>query len=151
QTIAGPHLKFVCATDTFHAAAQPGEVTIELVSQPHLQDLYAYKGFPNALGYQLESQRPDMLATVAWHKQTGIGIAGASADSDQLWQIGIDVLPAYQGRAIGKTLVSQLTAAILAAGKVPYYTTSVSNLRSSNLALGLGYWPAWIEVYARDK
>ena len=51
--------------------------------------------------------------------QTVIGIAGASADSDELWQIGVDVLPKYQGRCIGKALVSELTAAVLAAGKVP--------------------------------
>ncbi|MCX6048655.1 MAG: GNAT family N-acetyltransferase [Chloroflexi bacterium] len=151
QRIAGPDPKFVCASDTFRPASIPTDIFIDLVTQTHIQALYAHTGFYNALSYQLNNPCPDVLATVAYHHQTVIGIAGASADSDQMWQVGVDVLPAYQNRGIGQALVSQLTATILAEGKIPYYTTAVANLRSSRLALSLGYWPAWIEVYARDR
>ncbi len=150
QRMAGPDPKFVCASDTFRPAPSPTDIAIELVTQPHVQALYAHPGFYNALGYQLNNPCPDVMATVAYHNQTVIGMAGASEDSDQMWQIGVDVLPAYQNRGIGQALVSQLTATILAAGKIPYYTTAVANLRSSRVALSLGYWPAWIEVYARN-
>jgi predicted GNAT family acetyltransferase len=78
-------------------------------------------------------------------------VAGASADSDDLWQIGVKVQDAYQGQGIGKALVSRVTAAILAAGKVPYYCTWVGNVLSSNTALSLGYRLAWTEVYVRDS
>jgi predicted GNAT family acetyltransferase len=92
-----------------------------------------------------------MLATVARLGGAVVGIAGASADSDQLWQIGVDVRPGQRGRGIGTALVSQLTEAILAEGKVPYYSTLVSNLASTNLALSVGYWMAWTDVYAQEK
>lgn len=151
QVMAGPDPKYICASDTFRPAPAPRGVTIELVIAARMPELYAHPGFYNALGYQLASPRPDVLATVAYHNRTVVGIAGASADSDELWQVGVDVLPAYQGRGIGKALVSQLTEAILAEGKVPYYTAALSNLRSSNVALSLGYWLAWLEVYALDR
>jgi predicted GNAT family acetyltransferase len=57
----------------------------------------------------------------------------------------------YRGRGIGKALVSHLTAAVLAEGSVPYYSTKVSNVPSSNVALGVGYWLAWTEVYAVES
>lgn len=151
QFMAGPDPKFICARDTFRPAPTPMDVSIELVTAAQMPALYTHTGFYNALGYQLASPRPDVLATVARRNQTVVGIAGASADSDDLWQIGVDVVPAYQGRGIGKALVSELTAAVLAAGKVPYYTAALSNLRSSHVALSLGYWLAWLEVYALEQ
>jgi beta-phosphoglucomutase-like phosphatase (HAD superfamily) len=57
---------------------------------------------------------------------------------------------AARGAGIGRALVGRLTEAVLDAGRVPYYSTAVSNLRSRAVALGLGYWPAWTELYARD-
>lgn len=41
-------------------------------------------------------------------KENIIGIAVCSADTPELWQIGIDVLPEYRGRGIAKALVSLL-------------------------------------------
>jgi GNAT superfamily N-acetyltransferase len=151
QYLAGPDLKFLCAGDTFRSAPAPAPISIELVTRVRIADAYAYPGFQHALGYQLDSARPDMLAALAWHDGRVVGMAGASADSDQLWQIGIDVRPEVQNRGIGKALVSRVTEAILAEGKLPYYSTWASNIRSSNVALGLGYWLAWTEVYARER
>jgi hypothetical protein len=47
--------------------------------------------------------------------------------------------------------VSRLTELILDGGRVPYYSTAVSNIRSCAVALSLGYWPAWTELYVRDR
>jgi len=78
-----------------------------------------------------------------------VGIAGASADCELMWQIGVDVLPEYQGLGIGKALVGTLTKAVLEKGVLPYYSTEVSHLQSRQLAVSLGYWPAWVQLYAR--
>ena len=77
-------------------------------------------------------------------------MAGASADSDDLWQIGVEVVEAARGSGIGRALVGRLIEGILDRGRIPYYTTVVSNLRSRSVAISLGYWPAWTELYARD-
>jgi GNAT superfamily N-acetyltransferase len=66
-----------------------------------------------------------------------------------MWQIGVDVLPEYQGLGIGKAIVGSLTRAVLDEGVLPYYSTAVSNLQSRQLATRLGYRPAWIELYTR--
>jgi hypothetical protein len=39
---------------------------------------------------------------------------------------------------------------VLAAGRVPCYSTAVSNIASRSLAIRLGYWPAWTELYALE-
>lgn len=115
-----------------------------------MTEVYLYQGFDHALSYDLNYPRPDVLAVLAWHKGQVVGIAGASADSDQWWQIGIDVVPEHQGVGLGRALVSQATAVILEKGKAPYYTHSISNIRSGNTARSLGYQLAWVDVYVRD-
>jgi hypothetical protein len=44
-----------------------------------------------------------------------------------------------------------LAAAILERGHLPYYSTTVANLASRNLAIGVGFWPAWIELWTYSR
>jgi predicted GNAT family acetyltransferase len=90
-----------------------------------------------------------MLEAVARINGEIVGVAGASAHCDAMWQIGVDIVEGKRGLGIGRAIVGQLTAEVLARGRVPYYSTVVSNLRSAQLALGLGYKLAWVELYAR--
>lgn len=66
-------------------------------------------------------------------------------------RVGVEIAPAARGAGIGRAVVAALTAAVLEAGRVPYYSTTTANLPSQRLALGLGFWPAWTELYARDR
>jgi GNAT superfamily N-acetyltransferase len=171
QDLRGPTLNYACAADIFHPADMPPGVTLTLLEGAAIAELYQMPGFGHALGYRIDHPRPDMVAAVATLTQdlnpessplpaegtavlspsTIIGVAGASADSDTLWQIGVDVLPGHQGQGIGRALVSQVTAALLARGIVPHYATAIANLRSGALALSLGYRLAWVELYAHDR
>jgi predicted GNAT family acetyltransferase len=80
---------------------------------------------------------------------TIVGVAGASADSERLWQIGVDVRAPFRGMGIAAALVSRATEAIFEAGRVPYYATALSHLTSARVALRLGYVPAWVAAYTR--
>ena len=80
-----------------------------------------------------------------------IGMAGASADSETMWQIGIDVLPEYRGRGIGTNLVTLLKNEVLKRGKIPFYGTVESHLNSQNIAISAGFFPAWAELYSKIK
>ena len=80
-----------------------------------------------------------------------VDIAGMSADSEILWQIGIDVVPSARGAGLGRALVGRLTELAFRLGKIPHYAVAVSNIRSNALAVGLGYWPAWSELYVKDS
>ena len=150
QYLAGPDLKYACSRAHLRPAASPAGVEIALVEGERIADLYAHEGFGHTLSYRADSPRPDMLATVATRAGEVVGIAGASADSNVLWQIGVEVVAGERGTGIGRALVGRLTMAVLDAGRVPYYSTAASNLRSRAVASGLGYWPAWTELYARD-
>lgn len=74
-------------------------------------------------------------------------MAGCSADSDRLWQIGINVDKAYRGQGLAVGLVSLLKEEIFRHGKIPYYGTSESHTVSQTIAYKAGFVPAWTEVF----
>ena len=75
-----------------------------------------------------------------------VGLAGCSADCDKMWQIGVDVLPEYRRAGIASALTSRLAAEILERGKVPFYCSAWSNIRSVRNGIKSGFIPAWAEM-----
>ncbi|MBR2122204.1 MAG: GNAT family N-acetyltransferase [Lachnospiraceae bacterium] len=97
-------------------------------------------------------EAPDVLG-VAAVKDPGeggaeeiLGMAGASADSPTMWQIGINIAPSARQKGIAKHLVTLLKNEIIRKGKLPYYGTSMSHIASQKVALGAGFLPAWAEL-----
>lgn len=93
----------------------------------------------------------DMLAVGAYSGGECIGLAGASADCDSMWQIGIDVLPPYRRQGVASALTSTLAAKILELGKVPFYCCAWSNIKSARNAIRSGFRPAWVQITAREN
>src|SRR5215218_1266029 len=151
QVLHGRAINSVCSPDTFRPPFEPAGVTIDLVEGADVVQLYRHPGFDNALSYRPDDPRPDVAAAVASDGSAILGIAGMSADSEILWQIGIDVIPSARGAGLGRALVGRLTELAFRLGKIPYYAVAVSNIRSNALAVGLGYWPAWSELYSKDS
>jgi predicted GNAT family acetyltransferase len=87
-----------------------------------------------------------VLAVGAYDGGKLIGLAGCSADADEMWQIGVDVLTEYRRKGIASALTSRLAAEIIARGKVPFYCCAWSNLRSVRNAVKSGLYPAWTEM-----
>jgi len=112
-------------------------------------DIEAFRGdarFSNA--YTFEKNAPDMLGFGAFDENGRLlGMAGASRDSETMWQIGIDVLPEARGRHVGVGLVTLLKNEILRRGKLPFYGTAPSHAASLRVGLGAGFRPAWSELY----
>lgn len=102
--------------------------------------------------FAFDDAYPDVLAVSAIDDKGNImAMAGASRDCNELWQIGIDVLPVFRGRGLGTNLVILLKNEILNRGKVPYYGTVGSHFHSQNIAINAGFKPAWAEVYSQAK
>ena len=101
----------------------------------------------------LSAERPqlDRIAVGAYDGEELVGLAGASADCDTMWQIGIDVLPAYRRRGIAAALTAKLAIEILERGLVPFYCCAWSNIRSARTAIRAGFRPAWVQVTAKSK
>lgn len=118
----------------------------ELIDK-NIQSLYVNKYFHNALQYNVDSKRPEVLAAVAYDKNNLVGIACASADSKAMWQIGVDVLSNYRGNGIAVKLVNMLTIETINRGIVPYYTTDCANINSQKVAIKSGFIPAWTHSF----
>ncbi|MBQ4579387.1 MAG: GNAT family N-acetyltransferase [Clostridia bacterium] len=113
------------------------------------EDIHQFKGdgrFEDAYGFCADA--PDMLGVAALKDGEILGMAGASGDSPYLWQIGINVLEEARGQGIAAMLVSLLRNDVLAAGRLPFYGTSISHLESQRVALRSGFLPAWFELVA---
>ena len=148
--LVGPQMRYGCSVDTLRDVKGLPGVELSIVEGAAMGALGALGAFPNALSPRPNPLRPDTLAVTASVSGEVIACAGASDENGRLWQIGVDVLEPWQGRGIGRAIVHRLTEAILDAGKVPYYSHSISNVRSAALATSLGFWPAWVQWYALE-
>ena len=91
----------------------------------------------------------DVLGMGAYDNGRLVGFAACSADCEEMWQIGIDVLPEYRQKGIASALTSRLTREILERGKVPFYCSAWSNIRSARNAGKSGFIPAWVEMIVK--
>ena len=92
----------------------------------------------------------DVLCVGAYDGDRLVGLAGCSADCEDMWQIGIDVLPAYRRQGIASALTSRLAIEILKRGKVPFYCAAWCNIKSVRNAIKCGFRPAWVEMTAKS-
>ena len=118
-----------------------------VLTQEDFQDLYLPE-WSNALCK--DRKHLDVLGVGAYDGDRLVGLAGCSADCDTMWQIGIDVLPAYRRRGIASALTSRLAIEILNRGKVPFYCAAWCNIRSVRNAIKSGFRPAWVEMTAKS-
>ena len=121
----------------------PCEYELKVLEKGQFDNLYLSE-WPNALCS--DRKHLDVLALGAYDVGKLIGLAGCSADADEMWQIGVDVLPEYRRKGIASALTSKLALEILERGKVPFYCTAWSNIRSVRNAVKSGLIPAWAEM-----
>jgi GNAT superfamily N-acetyltransferase len=151
QLLVGPQVKHVCTSESLRASEPPPGYQIDRIGRDGLPGLHALVGFTHAMTRELDGPRPDAMAVVATFKGEVVGIAGVTADCESLWQMGIEVSEAHQGRGLAKTLVSRLAGIILDEGRIPYYSTDLGNVRSSALATSVGFRPAWVEAFTNAE
>lgn len=121
----------------------PCEYEMRILEAPDFANLYRPE-WSNAL-YE-DRKELDVLGVGAYDRDKLIGLAGCSADCERMWQIGVDVLPEYRMRGIASALTSRLAMEILGCGKVPFYCSAWSNIRSARNAIKSGFSPAWVEM-----
>lgn len=89
---------------------------------------------------------PDMVGVAALRDGTILGMAGASADSPTLWQIGINTVREQEAKGIGSMLVTMMKNEVISRGLIPYYGTSMSHIASLRVAQKAGFLPMWAEL-----
>ncbi len=126
-------------------------IEIQWFEQEAIHPLYGREEFPNALCDCFKPERPDVLAVGAVREGRIVGLAGCSADTTLFWQIGIDVLAEWRGKGLATMLVRLLKNECFRRGAIPFYGTSLSNLGSWHVALGSGFYPAWVEIGTKEQ
>lgn len=96
--------------------------------------------------FSFSESAPDVLGISASVDGNIVAMAGASRDSDSMWQIGINVEKEYRGKGIATVLVTALKNEVLRRGCLPFYGTAYSHLASQKVALSSGFVPAWAEL-----
>ena len=114
-----------------------------VLSQGDFRDLYLPE-WSNALC--ADRKALDVLGVAAIDEGKIVGLAACSADCETMWQIGIDVLPAYRRRGVAASLTSLLARLIQERGKVPFYCCAWSNIPSARTAISAGFVPGWAEL-----
>ncbi len=125
----------------------PGGFQYVILERADIPAQYSLEGFRNAIQYNVDHPRPDVLLTLAKHNDTVVGMAGASLDCSSMWQIGMDVLPQARNNGLAAYLVNRLAHEILGRGIVPYYATATSNIASQRVAHRAGFAVAWVNAY----
>ena len=120
---------------------------MKLLTQEDFSELYLPQ-WSNALCEKRKEL--DVLGVGAYDGDRLVGLAGCSADCEQMWQIGIDVLPNYRRQGIASALTSRLAIEILKRGKVPFYCAAWCNIKSVRNAIKSGFRPAWVEMTAKS-
>lgn len=119
---------------------------IKVYEKDELEQFRGDVRFTSALTFC--EKAPDMLAFTAECDGEILGMSGASADSDLMWQIGINVMPKARGKNIGPILTTLIKDEIIKRGKLPYYGTGESHIQSQRVGLKAGFVPTWWEAYA---
>ena len=127
---------------------QPCGCELRLLHQADFENLYLPQ-WSNALCK--DRKELDVLGVGAYDGDTLVGFAGCSADCEDMWQIGVDVLPEYRHQGIAAAVTSRLALEILARDKVPFYCAAWCNIASVRNAVKCGFRPAWVEITARDR
>ena len=129
--------------DVNRLTALPTPYELRVLNQDDFKELYLPE-WSNALCS--DRKELDVLGVGAYDGEKLVGLAGCSADADEMWQIGVDVLPEYRRKGIASAITSRLAVEILERGKVPFYCTAWSNMRSVRNAVKSGFIPAWAEM-----
>jgi len=125
----------------------PCDYELRVLHQEDFAELYRPE-WSNALCEK--RKHLDVLGVGAYDNGRLIGLAGCSADCDDMYQIGVDVLPEYRRRGVASAVTSRLAIEAFKLGKVPFYCAAWCNVKSVRNAVKCGFRPAWVELTARD-
>lgn len=92
----------------------------------------------------------NVLAVCALEQGQILGMAGCTNDGENVWQIGVNVTKEGQGKGIGTCVTWLIKNRVLELGKVPYYGTVESHIKSQKVAIQAGFVPVFYEMFSDE-
>ncbi len=123
------------------------DYTYSLLQGKDIYNVSHINGFDNSLVFDDNGCTNSTIAFVAYKDDAIVAVAGASIAHNNLWEVGIDVLPAYRNHGLATAMVRKLTYEILNKGAVPFYSASITNIGSQMVAARAGYIPCWVDSW----
>jgi GNAT superfamily N-acetyltransferase len=150
RKVFGPFPRFSGSSETVQRCKTPAGYRVAVKGEEILPKL-GKTAWPHATPSS-HPARPMVFAAVAYagtNRDDFAGVASVTADSDFMWQIGIDVAPGHQGKGVGAAIASRAALEVLSQGRVPYWGATNSNVPSIRTALAAGLLPTYVEVLSR--
>ena len=104
-------------------------------------------GFENAITFDENGKCISNIAYCAYYNGRIIGVAGADKRNEDIWEVGIEVMPEYRKDGLATILTKNLTMKILEKGIVPIWCASSTNIGSQAVANRSCYIPLWVESF----
>lgn len=104
-------------------------------------------GFENAITFDENGKCISQIAYCAYDNGKIIGVAGADKVNEDIWEVGIEILPEYRKSGLATILTKNLTMKILEKGIVPIWCASSTNIGSQAVASRSNYIPLWVESF----
>lgn len=109
-------------------------------------DIGLSSGFENAITFENGKCISD-IAYCAFDGDKVVGVAGADKINNDIWEVGIEVLPEYRKDGLATILTKNLTLKILEKDIVPIWCASSTNIGSQAVANKSNYIPLWFETF----
>ena len=113
----------------------------------NIEQIELSSGFENAITFDENGKCISDIAYCAYCNGKIIGVAGADKRNDDIWEVGIEVLPEYRKDGLATILTKNLTLKILEKGIVPIWCASSTNIGSQAVANRSCYIPLWVESF----
>lgn len=142
----GPaRLGFVPAPSGLEHGAEPLPPSMVWLEGKELERFRGDERFNEALLFS--EVTPDMLA-IACYSELGeiLGMAGASRNSADMWEMGVNVLSEARRTGLASEMVRLLSCEVQRRGHLPYFNCCMSHIAAQRTALAAGLRPAFCET-----
>ena len=121
---------------------------VRLLHDPQIAELEDDERIDEA--FLFEDYIEDVLGAAIYDDDGALlAVAGATANSDIMWETGVNSFAEGKGYAVSS--LAALSDEIVRLGKVPFYGTAISHLASQNTALRAGFVPTFCELTSKKS
>lgn len=103
--------------------------------------------FVNSIDFDENGECISKIINLAFDNDKVVGCSGAIEIYDEIWEVGVDVLPEYRKHGLATMLSTNIRIKIQEMGIVPVWRSSITNIGSQIVAQRSGFFPYYISSF----